>query len=139
MFVLDTNVISELRKKNNADRRVIEWASKLPSSTLFLSAISIMEAEVGALLAERRDPPLAAQLRAWIDDHVLRHFAERILPIDTDVSLQCAKLHVPKTRAYRDTFIAATAFVHDMTVVTRNTKDFEATGVRLLNPWLPQP
>ena len=137
MYLLDTNVVSELRKAKSgkADAGVIAWAAGLPASELFLSAISVLELEMGVLLVERRDAAQGVVLRSWLDKHVLPAFAERILPVDTAVARRCARLHVPDPRAERDALIAATALVHDLTVVTRNVGDFEATGVRLLNPW----
>ena len=137
MHLLDTNVVSELRKAKSgkADAGVIAWAAGLPASELFLSAISVLELEMGVLLVERRDAAQGVVLRSWLDKHVLPAFAERILPVDTAVARRCARLHVPDPRAERDALIAATALVRDLTVVTRNVGDFEATGVRLLNPW----
>ena len=137
MYLLDTNVVSELRKAKSgkADAGVIAWAAGLHASELFLSAISVLELEMGVLLVERRDAAQGVVLRSWLDKHVLPAFAERILPVDTAVARRCARLHVPDPRAERDALIAATALVHDLTVVTRNVGNFEATGVRLLNPW----
>jgi predicted nucleic acid-binding protein len=137
MFVLDTNVVSELRKAKagKADRNVTAWAAQVPAASLFLSAITILELESGVLSVERQDPKQGAVLRAWMDGQVLSAFAGRVLPVDTAVALQCARLHVPDPRAERNALIAATALVHGMTVVTRNTADFEPTGVRLLDPW----
>lgn len=137
MYLLDTNVVSELRKAKSgkADAGVIAWAAGLPASELFLSAISVLELEMGVLLVERRDAAQGVVLRSWLDKHVLPAFADRILPVDAAVARRCARLHVPDPRAERDALIAATALVRDLTVVTRNVGDFEATGVRLLNPW----
>lgn len=137
MFVVDTNVVSELRKAKagKADPNVSAWAASIPANQLFLSAISVLELEAGVLLVERRDPAQGAILRAWLDDHVLPAFAGRVLAVDTIVALRCARLHVPDPRAERDALIAATALVHGMTVVTRNVIDFELTGVRIFNPW----
>ena len=94
-----------------------------------------MELEMGVLGAERRDAPQGAVLRSWLNTHVLPAFAERVIDLDTAIALKCARLHVPNPKSERDAMIAATALVHDLTVVTRNTKDFEATGVTLINPW----
>jgi predicted nucleic acid-binding protein len=137
MFLLDTNVITELRKvrAGRADRNVAAWARSVPATSLFLSVIVVQELEIGTLLAERRNPPQGAILRAWLDEHVLPVFAERILPVDMAVARRSAALHVPDPRPIRDGLIAATAFVHGMTVVTRNIADFSPTGVPILNPW----
>lgn len=138
MFVLDTNVVSELRKvrSGKADARVAAWADSVDAADLFVSAVTIMELEMGVLQVERRDPTQGAMLRSWLSQHVLPEFSERVLPIDTAVAQRCARLHVPDPRSERDALIAATALVHGMTVVTRNGADFAHTGVPTLNPWL---
>ncbi|HTV95093.1 MAG TPA: type II toxin-antitoxin system VapC family toxin [Steroidobacteraceae bacterium] len=137
MFLLDTNVISELRKARagKADPNVTAWARVVPAASLFLSVIVIQELEIGTLLAGRRDPSKGGVLRAWLNDHVLPSFTERILPIDTAVARRSAALHIPDPRPIRAALIAATALTHGMTVVTRNIVDFESTGVQILNPW----
>ena len=136
-FLLDTNVVSELRKSKTgkAHPKVTTWAAKVPSASLFISVITVLELESGVIRLERRDPAQGAIMRAWMDNHVLPAFAGRVLPIDVPVALQCAKLHSPDPLNERDALIAATAIVHGMTVVTRDVADFERTGVRLLNPW----
>ena len=141
MYLLDTNVVSELRKAKSgkADARVTAWASGVPASELFLSAISVLELEMGVLLVERRDAAQGVVLRSWLDKHVRPAFADRILPVDAAVARRCARLHVPDPRAERDALIAATALVRQLTVVTPNIGDFEATGVKLLNPWASPP
>ena len=135
MYILDTNVISELRKGKKAERSVRTWAQALPAANLYLSVVSVLELEIGILLVERRDRKQGAILRTWIDGHVLPSFSGRILAIDTVVAQRCASLHVPNPRFDRDALIAATALVHGMTVVTRNASDFQATGVGIVNPW----
>jgi predicted nucleic acid-binding protein len=135
MFLLDTNVISELRRPERANRNVLAWAATSSAASSFLSAISILEIEIGTLQLARKDSAQGAILRAWIDEQILTRFAGRILPVDTRVAQHCARLHVPDPRSERDALIAATALVHSLTVVTRNTADFELTGVALLNPW----
>jgi toxin FitB len=135
MYILDTNVISELRKGKKAQRSVRLWAQALPAANLYLSVLSILELEIGTLLVERRDQKQGAILRAWIDGHVLPSFSGRILAIDTVVAQRCAALHVPNPRSDRDALIAATALVHGMTVVTRNVSHFQATGVAVVDPW----
>jgi predicted nucleic acid-binding protein len=135
MFLLDTNVISELRRPHRANPNVVAWAAAFPAASFFLSAISILEIEIGTLQLPRKDSAQGALLRAWIDEQIMPRFDGRILPIDTSVAQRCARLHVPDPRSERDALIAATALVHSLTVVTRNTADFEPTGVALLNPW----
>lgn len=137
MYLLDTNVVSELRRTRTgrADQNVLAWTNSIPLSNQFLSAISVLEIEIGALRVEHRDPVQGAALRSWIEEYVLPAFVGRILPVDTAVAQVCARLHVPDQSSYRDAFIAATALVHEMTVVTRNVSDFISTGVEILNPW----
>ncbi len=135
MFVLDTNVISELRRPNRAHPNVLAWANATPVTSTFISAITILEIELGTLLMERKDTAHAKVLRDWINTRVLQHFDGRILAVDAVVAQCCARLHVPVPRAERDTLIAATAIVHAMTVVTRNVSDFDGCGVKVLNPW----
>ncbi|MDE9444417.1 type II toxin-antitoxin system VapC family toxin [Xenorhabdus bovienii] len=137
MYVLDTNVVSELRKirVGKADPNVAAWTESVDAADLFVSAITIMELELGVLLIERKDSTQGAMLRAWLEQHVLPEFSERTLPVDTAVAQRCARLHVPDKCSERDALIAATALVHGMTIVTRNVADFQSTGVSILNPW----
>src|ERR1700731_1399308 len=135
MFLLDTNVVSELRRPERASANVVAWASTIPAASFFLSAISIVEIELGALQIARRDAGQGAVLRAWIDEQILPRFEGRILAVDTVVAQRCARHHVPDPRSERDALIAATAMVHALTVVTRDVADFEPMGVALLNPW----
>lgn len=139
MYVLDTNVLSTLRKVRfgKADANVTAWTERVDAADLFVSAITIMELELGVLSIERKDPTQGAMLRAWLEQHVLPEFAARTLPVDTAVAQRCARLHVPDKRSERDALIAATALVHGMAVVTRNVADFKPTGVMIVNPWEP--
>lgn len=138
MYLLDTNVISELRKVGDAkaDVRVVAWLSKIDAASLYVSVITLMELELGILLVERRDGTQGEKLRAWMDNHVLPEFAHRTLPVDAVVALRCARLHVPDPCSDRDAYIAATALVHGMSVVTRNVADFKSSGVGVINPWV---
>jgi hypothetical protein len=137
MFLLDTNVVSELRKAKagKADSKVTRWAKDTSTLSLFISVITVLELEMGVLQIERRDPIQGAMLREWLDQHVLPAFQNRIVRIDEPVARQCARFHVPDPMSERDALIAATARVHHMTVVTRNTSDFQSSGISLLNPW----
>jgi predicted nucleic acid-binding protein len=138
MFVLDTNVVSELRKaaSGRANSGVTDWANSVPATLMFISVISLHELEHGVLLAERRDPTKGAILRTWLNTSVNPAFADRLLPVTADIARQSAALHVPDPAPFRDAFIAATALHHDMSVITRNTGDFNRfTNLTVTNPW----
>lgn len=138
MFVLDTNTVSEFRKvrSGKANPGVAEWAEQVPSAALFISAITIHELEHGVLLMERSDPAQGALLREWLDRSVAAAFKSRVLAVDERVARRAAALHVPDPAPFRDSLIGATALVHDMTVVTRDRKDFERFDqLNVLNPW----
>lgn len=138
MFILDTNVVSELRKARSgkANGNVVRWRVRADPDSLYLSAITIHELEAGILMLERRHPISGASLRDWMEFHILPLYSGRILPVDTAVAQCSAALHIPQTRPWADAFIAATGLVHGMTVVTRNVGDFLPTGVTVFNPWL---
>ena len=137
MYLLDTNVVSELRRTRSgrAHPRVAAWAAAVPGAELFVSVIVLQEIEIGVLLIERRDPAQGVVLRRWYEGTVLPGFQGRILPVDTATARRSASLNVPDPRPVRDGLIAATALVHGMVVVTRNIADFETTGAAVLNPW----
>lgn len=136
MFVLDTNVISELRRgKPNPSAEVRRWAASQPSHRLFLSAITLLELELGVQLLERRVPSQGSALRAWLKG-VSEAFEGRILAFTHNTAPVCAALHVPNPCSERDAMIAAMALEHKFTIVTRNVSDFQKTGVPLINPWL---
>src|SRR5262249_15947435 len=124
---------------DKAHPNVLAWASSTPVTLHFISCITLHEIERGILSIERKDSTQGAILRAWMDQQILIRFSGRILPIDIAVAQRCARLHVPDPKPERDAFIAATALVHGMTVVTRNVDDFKSTGVQVLNPWQWQP
>ena len=137
MYILDTNVVSQIRKirLGKADKFVSQWSDSVNTAELYLSVITLQELEIGVLLAEYRNPAKGALLRGWLNKQVIPAFSGRILPVDTAVAIRSAKLHVPNPRPVRDGLIAATALVHGMTVVTRNISDFAPCGVALINPW----
>ncbi len=141
MFLVDTNVISELRKAEvgKANANVCAWASQVAHHDMFLSVITMMELEIGVLRIERRDAEQGFILRNWLDGQIAQRFANRILAVDSEAAKVGARLQVPDPRAYHGALIGATALVHNMTVVTRNTADFAPMGVALLNPWEAQP
>lgn len=127
-FLLDTNVVSELRRPHRTHPKVAAWADSVSPADLFLSSITILELETGALLLRRRDDKQGAVIQQWIEERVLPAFHERILAVDTAVARQCALLHVPDPKPYRDSLIAATALVHNLIVVTQNRADFAPMG-----------
>ena len=137
MYLLDTNVISELRKvgSGRANASVALWADSVDAADLYISVITVQELEIGVVLALRRDAQQGAVLRNWMDRHVLPAFENRILPVDLAVAQRSAQLNVPDPRPVREGLIAATALVHAMTVVTRNVADFQQCGVSVINPW----
>ncbi len=137
MFLLDTNVVSELRKvkAGKADKNVTKWSKSVDANDLFISVITLQEIELGILLMEKKDATQGALLRKWFVDQVIPTFAERTLVVDPAVAKTCAAINAESIRPYRDGFIAATALVHRMTLVTRDVGDFEGTCVALVNPW----
>ncbi|MEZ5775442.1 MAG: type II toxin-antitoxin system VapC family toxin [Hyphomicrobiaceae bacterium] len=137
MYLLDTNIISELRRLGRVDRHVAAWAQTAEPATLFLSVITALEIEIGWRRIARRDQPQGDRLRAWMERQVLPAFDGRILPVSLAVVRRCAPLHVPDPRPDRDSLMAATALVHDLILVSRNVADFAGTGVRLVNPFEP--
>ena len=133
MFLLDTNVVSELRRAERAAPAVLAWARTTQASELFISSIRVLER--GVMQLERRDPRQGAVLRAWLDTQVMPAFEGRVLAVDAAVARRCAALHVPDPRPERDGLIGATAMEHGFTLVTRNVADFQMLGIKLINPW----
>ncbi len=138
MYLLDTNVVSELRKVSSGrvDASVLRWSRSVPPALCHISAMSVLELEIGVRQMERRDGRQGEPLRQWLDGIVLPFFKDRILPVDLAVVLRLAELSVPARRPERDGLIGATAYVHNMVLVTRNVVDFEGADIRILNPWL---
>ena len=136
-YLLDTNVVSELRKigDGKADANLAAWIDVEDAESFFISAITILELERGVVGVQRRDAAQGARLRAWLDNHVRPELAGRILSVDEAVATRCAHLHVPDRRNEADALIAATALVHGLTMVTRNVGDFEGTGLVVVDPW----
>lgn len=141
MFLIDTNVISEIRKAGDgrADARVVAWYADVDPDDAYVSVVTLMEIEFGAIKVEERDPAQASRLRHWLHHHILPAFAGRVLPIVNAIAFRCSHLHYPQPRSWRDSWIAATALEHDLTVVTRNLKDFIGTGVAMIDPWEYRP
>lgn len=139
MFLLDTNVISELRRKGRLDANVHAWSQSIPLEDLYISVVTVMEIEQGILIVGRRDHRQADILRAWMTGWLVPRFQARILAFDVVAAFRCAAMHVPNPKPDRDSMIAATASVHGLTIATRNTRDFEECGVPVFNPWLYTP
>lgn len=133
-FLLDTNVISELRKGPRAHRRVAGWDLATASAARFTSVIAIGELRKGAHAVARTDDQKGAAISRWID-RVLASFEDRILPVGISEIEIWAKLMVPRTRPPLDTLIAATALANGLTLVTRNIRDFDGMSVALVDPW----
>jgi predicted nucleic acid-binding protein len=135
LFLLDTNVVSELRKAARCDARVAAWQAAQNPQACFLSAITLLEIRLGIELARKRDRKQAEVWEAWLEQRVKPGFAGRILPVDHKVAEMCGRMHAERPGSFRDGLILATAVVHEVTVVTRNVKDFSGSGVRVINPW----
>ena len=135
MFLLDTMIPSDLRKGQRGNPGVRSWVASNARDSQFISVITVLELRRGALQQDRRDPPQGKVLHSWLDDLILNSFAGRILPIDQAIAERCAILQVPAASDTLDVFIAATALVHNFTLVTRNVRHFDRTGVRVLNPY----
>jgi predicted nucleic acid-binding protein len=135
MYLLDTNIPSEIRRGSRANAGVVRWIDSVGAEGLHLSVISVLELRYGAARLESDDPRQAHRLHEWIDQDVLPIFATRILPVNLQIVELCARLHLPHRREDGDALIAATALHHDLTIVTRNERHFEGTGTRILNPW----
>lgn len=137
MYLLDTNVISEIRKihHNKADSGVTKWFYGCQFSDLFLNDIILLEMQKGYLLKNRKDAQQGQILKLWIE-YVTNNFAGRILPISQEICLKCAELHIPNPRPQFDSLIASTALVHNLILVTDNTKDFQGIdGLKIHNPF----
>ena len=134
MYLLDTNVVSELRKRRG-DSGVKQWVAKQSVADLAISVVTVIEIQTGILRKERTDPEQAQLLTRWLEQGVLTGFADRILPLDLAAARRVASLHVPDQAPQHDALIAGTALARGLTVVTRNTRDFERAGVEYLNPW----
>lgn len=137
MYLLDTNIVSELRKcaVGKGNQGVCEWADGQDLQEFYLSAVVLMELERGVLVAERKDPQQGAALRAWLENIVKKQFSARILPVDAQTAAICAALHVPDKSPENDAWIAAQARQHRLTLITRNEKDFRGLGVKVFNPF----
>ena len=137
MYLVDTNVVSEVRKRDRADKGVVAFFRKAAQEEidLYLSVVTIAELRRGVeLIRHRGDKPQATRLENWMNS-VLREFGQHILSVDEEIGQLWGRLRVPHPEHALDKLIAATALIHDLTVVTRNVEDFEGTGARVLNPF----
>jgi predicted nucleic acid-binding protein len=134
-LLIDTNVISELRKRERADRSVRDWFDRERATEMWLSVLTVGELRRGVALIERRDPDGGASIGAWLDS-VVADYEDRILPITERIAERWALITVPHPLPVVDALLAATALEHDLVLVTRNTEDVERSGVRLVNPFL---
>lgn len=137
MYLLDTNIVSELRKaaKQKADPNVMKWFQKVRLSDCYLSAITITELRIGILSKQKKDPLQFQSLNDWFENSLLKAFSGRVLPLDFNAAFLCAELHIPDRSPINDAYIAAIAKSNGLTLVTRNTKDFSHTNLSLLNPF----
>lgn len=134
-YLLDANIVSAGRRSDRLPRPVARWLADLPRSNAYVCVISLLEIEVGIRRLERSDPVQGERLRRWKIQSVNEAFRDRILPVDEAVAEVCAALHVPDPKPHLDALIAATAIVHEMTLVTRNVVDFRSMPVAIFNPW----
>lgn len=137
MYLVDTNVISEVRKRDRADKGVMAFFREAAQEDigLYLSVVTIAELRRGVeLIRHRGDKPQATRLENWLDA-ILREFGQNILSVDEEIGQLWGRLRVPHPEHALDKLIAATALIHDLTVVTRNVDDFTGTGARVLNPF----
>ena len=135
MYLLDTNVISETRRPGRMHRNVRAWLEQTSPESLYTSVIVMMELERGVLGMERKDPAQGAILREWLEQVIKPAFNGRILPIDEATVGICARLHIPDRAPENDSWIAATAKQHGLTLATRNVKDMRHAGIKLFDPF----
>lgn len=133
-WLIDTNVVSELRKGPRADAGVTQWFADVADDAIFTSVLVLGELRRGVELVRRRDEVAATSLERWLDEMVGR-FPERVLPVDDAVADRWGRLNVPNPVPAIDGLLAATALVHGMTLVTRNVADVASTGVAVHNPF----
>jgi predicted nucleic acid-binding protein len=138
MYVLDTNVVSALRRPDR-EPLVADWARTVPLVDQYVTALTVAEIERGVVRKEQTDPAQGTILRRWLAGHVLPGFAGRVLPFDLPAARILVRYPVPEHALYDDAQIAAVAEAHGMTVVTRNLRHFTPLGVRVFSPWEQPP
>lgn len=134
-YLLDTNVVSELRRKSRCDPNVAKWQAGVLAESCFVSVISLTEIVQGIESARKKDAGFAGTLEEWYRNQVIPGFSRRILPVTLEISEQAGAVLAMRTRNLADSLIAATALIHGLTLVTRNVEDFSDTGVPIFNPW----
>jgi predicted nucleic acid-binding protein len=135
LYLLDSNVISDLRRPERANRGLLDWAAQIGPEDAFVSVITVLELERGTQMAERKSPDLGRALRGWLNTLIYPRYQSFALPVSLEISRRAAAFHALPTVELADHLIAATALVHGLTLITRNTGDFAGTGVALINPW----
>lgn len=137
MYLLDTNIISELKKLDSGKihPQVQRWAYSINLMQTKISVVSITEIRTGILSLARKGQAQAASLDNWFTNRLLPAYRTRTLSVDTEVALICAQLHIPAKRPINDAYIAATAIAHNLTLVTRNVRDFQGLPLILENPF----
>ena len=137
MYLLDTNIVSELRKLETGKihPQVYRWIKSNGFTHTYISAVTLAEIQTGILSLARKDQAQAASLDNWFTNRLLPAYRTRTLSVDTEVALICAQLHIPAKRPINDAYIAATAIAHNLTPVTRNVRDFQGLPLMLENPF----
>jgi toxin FitB len=133
-YLLDTNVLSEIRKGDRADVRVMSWFEKVGAEDLYLSVMTLGEIRYGVESKQRKDPQQARVLERWLERTGL-HFSDRILPVSAAIADRWGRMGIDEPVPDVDAILAATAIEHGLTLVTRNVRNFSRSGVSLLNPW----
>lgn len=134
MYLLDTNVLSELRKKERCDPRVRQWFLQIPDREVFVSVLAVGEIRQGIERLRRRSPQGVHQLEGWLHE-LLRSLGDRLLPIDSSIAQRWGRMNAHNQLPIVDALMAATAAVHGLIFVTLNTKDVERSGVSCFNPF----
>ena len=137
-YLVDTNILSELRKRERVDARVAAWLATVPPDELFVSVLSLGEIRRGIELIRRRDPASARALDKWLNG-LEAHYADRILPISPAIADRWGRLSPDQPLPVTDGLLAATGIEHKLTIVTRNVDDFRRSGVNTLNPFQGAP
>ena len=135
MYLIDTNVLSEIRNTSRCDPRVLRWFSKQWMGDLFVSVMTIRELYYGAYRLEAAKSVLQGELIDWIEKRIIAGFGSHVLDIDAETMHQHAKFKLPNSNISAESLIAATALRHQLVVATRNASDFEPLGVKTFNPW----